>query len=156
MLQACILGSIHESIRAEALSILAYYPQALLAAKGVAHTPIVVDVLEPELSYLLIQIVAKLINCLTEDDSKLPVASACDALVEILGVLGVWGLQVPIPVGESKTVMPALQAVLQGLQVLLKGEAECQKVRSLAAAYLPSHLILRSLSGHRIRRQQRG
>jgi len=115
--------SLHETIRAESLSVCQYMLQAALVANGIVDNPKFGEILNLNtVSISVAQAVLKAYcNCLLTDEEKLPVAHAMEGTVNILKMLGLVGLQLP---GEEG--LPVLQHLLNAIMMILTEKAPCQ------------------------------
>eukprot|EP01039_Chlorochromonas_danica_P008516 gene8516-9389_t len=136
-----ILTSVHEAIRAEGVSILQYYVQAILQAKQLTalfatDKKNTVRELDTETALMVNQILSTTLSILLEDDSKIVVAQACESLSGILDHLGATACQQTVTIEilneqtgeEVPTANTVLAFLLQALKQLLTQQAICQKV----------------------------
>lgn len=115
--------SMHDVVRAEALSILQYMVGVATASSGITEKPKFGEVLTlNEATRDVSQAVMRAyVGTLTTDDEKMPVAYACEGLCGVLKKLGLVALQ--LTDSDSKPIAPKLMdSVLQ----ILAEKAPCQ------------------------------
>lgn len=116
--------SLHEVIRAEALSITQYMVSVALKHNGINDKPKFGEVLA--LNEISVRIVASAMSaftaCLLTDDDKLPVSYATEATVGVLRQVGVVALQLP---GADNT--PIANNLMKAIHQILAEKAPCQE-----------------------------
>lgn len=116
--------SLHEVIRAEALSITQYFVGVVLHVNGIHEAPKFGEVLalNGASSDIARLAMTAYTSCLLNDDDKLPVSYACEAMTSVLRVMGVSALQV---VGEDN--QPVANDVMKAIHMLLSEKTPCQE-----------------------------
>ena len=115
--------SLHEVIRAEALSISQYLVGSALRAQGITEKPKFNEVLPlnaqtAEVARLAIN---AYVTCLLEDDDKLPVSYATEATVGVLRLAGMAVLQLP-----AADNAPVANQLMKAIHQILAEKAPCQ------------------------------
>jgi hypothetical protein len=117
------IHSIHEVIRAEALSIMQYMVAVALAATGRTAEPALGEVLQ--LDAFTAEIASGAMNqytqCLLTDEDKLPVSYATEGLCGVLRNVGLAALQLP---GEDNT--PVANHLMKAIHLILSEKSPCQ------------------------------
>lgn len=116
--------SLHEVIRAEALSITQYMVGVVLKGNGISEKPKFGEVLA--LNEMSVKVSTAAMSaftaCLLTDDDKLPVSYATEATVGVLRLMGVSALQLP---GADGT--PIANALMKAIHQILAEKAPCQQ-----------------------------
>lgn len=131
----CILNSLHDSIKGEGLSILHYFLESLLKAKGYpvkkndkSPPPATLPpapALDEDTRYLTTQIIQELLEALYVDESRNVASRAVEGLQGVVEALGGGGLQLSFTFRDAEK--PLLQLVLEVIDMYFNSRAPCQK-----------------------------
>lgn len=115
--------SLHEVIRAEALSICQYMIQVALISNGITEKPKFNEILNLNsvTTQVTSAVMAAYTNCLLTDEDKLPVSYATDGTCGVLRLVGLAALQMP-----STNNQPIAQQLLTSIHLILSEKAPCQ------------------------------
>jgi hypothetical protein len=128
-----VIASFHDDIRGEGISILDYFVESLCEAQKM-KIPGKKEVLSltPELIELITACFNACIFIISNDEEKLPVSNAFEAIHAILRRIGVVGLHLPVDVPNKENMkQPFANVILELLLLYLTEKSKCQTVNNL-------------------------